>query len=63
MRDGSGKLLDIDVMSGLVKVGYDRVGGRSPNVDVEVFGLGSSKKRISNPEKGINEQDGDVVYV
>ncbi len=38
-------ILDIDVLSGLVKVGYDRVQGGKPNVDVSVFGFGSNGRR------------------
>lgn len=60
IRDNGGKLLDIDVLSGMVKVGYDRLAGKSPNVDVSVFGLGSNRKRVSNPGAGTTDQGFEI---
>lgn len=47
-REPLSTILDIDVLSGLVKVGYDRLPGKSPNVDVQVFGIGSTRNRTPN---------------
>lgn len=55
-------ILDIDVLSGLVKVGYDRVQGGKPNVDVSVFGFGSNGRRPPyTPETKPEEGDAEPV--
>lgn len=63
---GRTKVLDIDVLSGLVKVGYDRLQGR-PNVDVSVFGFGSNRQRPPGSYGPTDNQPGldgaDVTYV
>ena len=59
-REPSATILDIDVLSGLVKVGYDRLPGKKPNVDVSVFGLGSTRNRPSLPPASDDES---VRYV
>lgn len=53
--------LDIDVLSGLVKVGYDREKAGSPNVNVEVLGIGNGKKTPSTDDD--NEIDDDVIEI
>ena len=44
-RDPNLTDLRIDVLSGMVKVDYDKYPGQKPNVDVQVFGLGSNNRR------------------
>lgn len=39
-REPRGLVLDIEVLSGMVKVNYDRKPGENPNINVSVFGIG-----------------------
>ncbi|OTF82275.1 hypothetical protein BLA29_007785 [Euroglyphus maynei] len=41
-REPRGMVLDIEVLSGMVKVNYDRKPGEKPNINVSVFGIGGS---------------------
>lgn len=52
-------ILDINVLSGLVKVGYDRL-NRKPNVNVEVFGIGNGKRTPVTPEYDLDEEVVDI---
>ncbi|KPM04682.1 hypothetical protein QR98_0031330 [Sarcoptes scabiei] len=40
-----GMQMDINVLSGMVKVNYDRKPGQKPLVNVEVFGIGGGNRR------------------
>lgn len=41
--------LDIEVLSGLVRVGYERRNGQKPNVGVSVFGIGNLPGKEPEP--------------
>lgn len=61
-RETRGMVLGIEVLSGMVKVNYDRKPGEKPFVNVSVFGLGGSgdgaakaKIPVDDIESGLGE--------